>query len=99
MSQTSKMNTKHAAVIVRSGKILSWSVNKWRNDPTVIIDRDHVHSVHAEIAGLRRVRRPARATVYVARWSRQDSPAYSRPCPRCLAMMETIGVKKIVFTE
>jgi len=93
------MTNKHAAVVVRSGKILSRAVNKWRNDPSVIIDRDHVHSVHAEIAGLRRVCRPARATVYVARWSRHESPAYSRPCPRCLAAMETIGVKKIVFTE
>lgn len=93
------MTNKHAAVIVLHGKILSTGVNKKRNDPTVIIDRDHVHSVHAEIAGLRRVRRPARASVYVARWSRQDSPAYSRPCPRCLRAMETIGVKKVIFTE
>ena len=99
LARTSVMTNQHGAIIVRHGKIIARSINKPRNDPSVIIDRDHVHSVHAEIAGLRVITRPARACVYVARWSRRNVPAYSRPCVRCLAAMERLGVHKIIFTE
>jgi tRNA(Arg) A34 adenosine deaminase TadA len=93
------MNQKHGAIVVKHGKIVSRGINRFRNDPSVIVDRNHIQSTHAEIASLRTVQRAAGSVIFVARWSRQDSPAYSKPCPRCLAAMETIGVKKIVFTE
>lgn len=51
VASTSEYRWRLGAVIVTNGNVLSWGVNKYRNEPHI----NHLHAtVHAEVAALRR---------------------------------------------
>jgi deoxycytidylate deaminase len=94
----SQCRKRHGAVVFSGGKILSRATNTFRNDPYIIFDRSNVQSVHAEAKALRMVTRPSGASLYVARWSNRQCVMFSRPCDACLDLMQSLGIKKVVYT-
>lgn len=101
----SRCRMQHGAMVVKSGRIISMSNNKMVNHPDVFCqDMFEQHrayvSMHAEVAALQGVSpEVARgSTVYVARMLRDGTPGMSRPCPRCEAYLNEMGVKKVIYT-
>ncbi len=74
---------KMAAIVVRGGRILSVAANT--NMP---------HG-HAEARAIKRGIDYAGATVIVAR----GNLLISRPCPKCMAVIEAAGIKKMVYAD
>jgi len=94
------MNKRHGAVIVKSGRVMSTGVNKFRNSIKIIEPhniKSHC-SVHAEVDALSRVSDATGATIYVARVNRQNQERMSRPCNSCYLAIVKAGINKIVYT-
>lgn len=95
---------RHGAVIIAGGRTISTGVNIDRNDPRLMDDnavRRKYAAVHAEVAAIRNAGRGANlkgATIYVARVTRTDTPAMSKPCATCQEMLRERGIKKVVYT-
>lgn len=101
VAESSECTTKHGAVLVKGGRVLSLGVNRWRNHPSVCT-KDTVRencSVHAEVDALSRVTDSRGAVLYIARVGRKGLPLLSKPCPRCYDRLEKAGVKRIVYTR
>ena len=95
--QALKSRCRHrvGAVVVIGNRVLAFSPNLRRNDPTT--DFQHA-TFHAEEAALRRLRNPARAEIWIARVTRTDQPALARPCPRCQHALTTAGITHAHYT-
>lgn len=99
---SSKERRKHGAVIVKSNRVLSIGVNKFRNHPDIIPEPfiKRACSVHAEVDALKKIGYDARnATIYVARVNNQNQPMMSRPCNNCYTTIKDAGIKNIVYTD
>lgn len=85
------------AVIVNSGRLISFGYNKRRNDPAFV---DVGWSVHAEVDALRRASSEAveGATMYVARVTPGGRHALAKPCKACRAAAVRAGVTRLVYT-
>ncbi|MET8509919.1 hypothetical protein ABZV60_35835 [Streptomyces sp. NPDC004787] len=95
--QAQRSNCRHkvGAVIAVGNRVLAASPNLRRNSPRV----DFRHATfHAEEAALRRARRTAGATAYVARVNSNGLPLLAEPCPRCHYALWTAGVVRAYFT-
>ncbi|MBD0743010.1 hypothetical protein [Streptomyces sp. CBMA152] len=91
----SRCRYRVGAVLVKSGRVLTHSPNRYRNAPAV----DFLHATfHAEEMLLRRAQVPPGAVVYVARINRAGAPALARPCPRCEQALRSRGVTLAHFT-
>ena len=98
---SSKERRKHGAVIVKSNRVLSIGVNKFRNHPDIIPEPfiKQVCSVHAEVDALKKIGDARNATIYVARVNNQNKPMMSRPCNNCYSVIREAGIKNIVYTD
>lgn len=102
VAASSDQKFRHGAVLVRNGNVLAVGVNKRRNSPESLEDKDTIMrhaSVCAERDALRRVSDAQGATIYVARVGRNGKPAWSRPCERCAKALSRAGVKTVIFTD
>ena len=88
VSLASSVGHRHGAVVTRGGSVLALACNSVSGE----------HSMHAEIAALRQVKRSAGCTLYVARTNRQGAEMYSRPCAECLAEIRRLGVRVVIYT-
>lgn len=100
----SECRQKHAALVEKSGRVISWAINKYYNDPAMfpsdLLTREReMISVHAEINAIRRVSPEVLlgATIYVARVGSKGA-ALSRPCERCEDALVKAGVRKVIYT-
>lgn len=94
------MKQRHGAVVVKSGRVMSVGINKWRNHPE-IIEKDKIKqecSVHAEVDALSRVSDSRGATIYIARVNRLGNIGLSRPCDNCHLAIIDAGISKIIYT-
>jgi deoxycytidylate deaminase len=95
-----------AAVLVKSGKIISIGHNKTKTHPK---QRNRINdhgieygnnNIHAEVDAL--VRAPwgkiPGSTIYVARRTRSDLPGIARPCSSCVDFLSDYGVKRAYYT-
>lgn len=100
-AMSSKERRKHGAVIVKSNRVLSVGVNKFRNHPDIIPEPliKQVCSVHAEMDALNKIRDAKGATIYVARINSFGKPMLSRPCNNCYKSIRNAGIKNIVYTD
>ena len=99
LAETSAMDTRHGAVVVKAGRVLSMGVNKWRNPSLISTFRhDPNLTIHAEIDALNRVEDARGATIYVSRVDKRGEEQYSRPCARCEEALAKAGVKAVVYT-
>jgi deoxycytidylate deaminase len=101
-AKKSKSRNTHGAVVVKSGRVLGTGFNKDRNHPK-IVDPERIKmdcSFHAEEMAIRDAGQNLKgAKIYVARVNRHGHDRDSRPCPRCLILIESSGIKKIIYTS
>lgn len=92
----------HGAVIVKGGRVLSVGWNKNRNHPKVV-SPEHIKSdcsYHAEEVAIREAGEAnvKGAVIYVARINRNGHDRDSKPCSKCAALIEKVGIKRVIFT-
>lgn len=92
----------HGAVIVKGGRVLGTGWNKNRNHPAVV-SPEHIKtecSYHAEEVAIREAGEDnvRGAIIYVARVNKNGEDRDSKPCPKCAALIEQSGIKRVVFT-
>lgn len=101
MAETSDVDNKHGAVVVKGGRVLQLGVNKWTNKG-LIQEEDNwqpVLTVHAEVDALSRVDDAQGAVLYIARAPRgKNGSKFSRPCHRCMEAIRAAGIKRIIYT-
>lgn len=97
-AKLSTQRNRHAALVVKSGNLLSIAVNKYRNTPGMVDPK--YASWHAEYCSLRLVsyKSSINSVLYVARYGRNDKICISKPCRACMKYLITRGVKKIVYS-
>jgi len=98
VAKTSKCRVKHGAIIVSGNSILSFAVNRDRNNPCFVDHPKRDASVHAEIGALRMASKTKGAVMYIARVNNQGEPRMSRPCAKCMEAIKAAGIKRIVYT-
>lgn len=100
VASSSDMRRRHGAVVVKSGRVLSVGINKFRNHPQqTAVDRiKNDCSVHAEIDAISRCD-PRGAAIFVARVNNAGIVKYSRPCDQCQKELEAAGIKKIIWSN
>jgi deoxycytidylate deaminase len=96
---------RHAAVIVKAGRVLSVGRNRDKTHPDAVgVDKDgevFTRTIHAEMDAFSRVKNKNHlkgATIYVARKGRNDEAGMSCPCKMCQGLINKYGLKKAVFT-
>lgn len=97
---TSTAFKRHGCVIVKGGRCLGKGINKYVNKPHFVsewhMDRC---SVHAEVAACRSSGSNLKgATIYVSRINNKGEERYSAPCEKCQVVLESYGIRKVVFT-
>ena len=100
-AQRSVARKTHGAVVVKGGRVLSMGYNKNRNHPS-IMQPERIKSdcsYHAEQVAIREAGEDnvKGAVIYVAR-VKNGHDRESRPCPKCSALIERVGIKRVVFT-
>lgn len=99
VAETSDVDNRHGAVVVKNGRVLSLGINKWRNRGLYQGNTfENVLTVHAEVDALSRVSDTEGVVVYVARVGDNGEARFSRPCQHCMAELENRGIKRVVYT-
>ena len=98
----STCRSKHGAVIVSGGRILSVGINRSRlaNSYANWWEDGPAPSTHAEVSAIKQCKGVdlSNATIYIARVNRRGDEMMSRPCPRCLEACRAVGIRKLVYT-
>jgi len=95
---------RHAAVVVKGGRVLAVGRNRAKTHPDSIFYEDGqriLKSIHAELDAISRVKNKEQlrgATIYVARLGRAGSPGMSCPCKMCQQLINKHGLKRAIFT-
>ena len=96
---------RHAAVVVKGGRVLSSGVNRIKTHPSAVVEDENgelvCKSIHAEMDAISRVKNKEQlkgATIYVARKGRSDQVGMSLPCTMCQRALKKHGLSKAVFT-
>tara|TARA_R110000796_G_scaffold6206_3_gene22349 strand:- start:819 stop:1247 length:429 start_codon:yes stop_codon:yes gene_type:complete len=95
---------RHAAVIVKAGRVLSVGRNRNKTHPDSILYEDGeriLKTIHAEFDAISRVKNKKQlkgATIYVARIGRSGDPGMSCPCDMCQGLISKYGLKRAIFT-
>lgn len=91
------------AVIVRGGRLLSSGCNQIRYSKYAA--RNEYESIHAEEAAIiRLMRKPnglqllAGATIFITRIKKDGSTGLAKPCKQCQALINAVGIKKVIHT-
>lgn len=101
-SKSSARNT-HGAVVVKGGRVLGTGFNKNRNSP-LIVSPEHIKtdcSYHAEEVAIREagVSNVKGAVIYVARVNKHGKDRDSKPCSKCSALIDRVGIKRVIYTS
>lgn len=91
------------SVITKGGRVIATGINQTRRSKKAA--RSMYESLHAEEAAILRVlRKPdglkllAGSTIYVTRILKNGETALAKPCPSCQALINSVGIKKIIHT-
>lgn len=84
-----------AAIVVKSGRVLSISTNYHKRSRTTPPNR---WSTHAEIRALRNASDTKDSTLYIARLAKDGSYATARPCAWCMEHIITAKINRVVYT-
>lgn len=99
----SKFRYRLGAVIAKGKRVLATGTN--RIGYTKWLDRPFKESIHAESDAIlsllkaRRLNDLVGSTLYVARINATGEVRMSKPCPYCHRLAETVGIKRIVYTN
>ena len=96
---------RHAAVVVKAGRVLSVGRNRDKTHPDSVGVGDDgevfTRTIHAEMDAILKVKNKDHlkgATIYVARKGRNQKAGMSCPCKMCQGLINKYGLKKAVFT-
>jgi tRNA(Arg) A34 adenosine deaminase TadA len=92
---SSSYKFRMAAMIVKSGRVLSINTNLNKRSPTTPPNR---WSTHAEIRALRSASETKDTTLYIARIAKNGDYACAKPCAWCMEHILTAKVDRVVFT-
>lgn len=104
---TSTCRWRHGCVITKGSRIVAYSPNIHRNEPSL----DHINSSwHAEEAAFRELDRSTGVTygtegsykgytLYVARVNTKNEPGLSRPCKNCWDYIVYRGITEVYYTN
>lgn len=99
-TKSSAKNT-HGAIVVKGGRVVGTGYNKNRNNPH-FVSPEHIKtdcSVHAEKSAIKDAGYDVKnAVIYIARVNRHGEDRDSKPCSRCLKLIEESGIKRVVYT-
>jgi pyrimidine deaminase RibD-like protein len=101
LAEKSEEKKKHGAVVIKSGRVVGYGFNKFKNHTDYIPEElIKVHcSRHAEEVAIKTAGQNARgATLYVARVNRQGADRNSKPCLICSDLIKESGIKKVIYT-
>jgi deoxycytidylate deaminase len=91
----------HGAIVVKGGRVIGTGYNKNRNNPH-FVSPEHIKtdcSVHAERSAIKDAGYDVKnAVIYIARVNRHGEDRDSKPCSRCLRLIEESGIKRIIYT-
>lgn len=91
----SEYKFRMAAMVVKSGRVLSTNTNFNKRSPSTPPNR---WSTHAEIRALRSAPDTKNATLYIARLSKSGDYATAKPCAWCMEHIITAKIDRVVFT-
>jgi len=91
----SEYKFRMAAIVVKSGRVLSVATNYNKRSRSTPPNR---WSTHAEIRALRSASDTKDATLYVARLAKDNSYATSKPCAWCMEHIITAKISRVVYT-
>lgn len=106
VANTSDFHVQVGAVAMCGTRILSFGCNSAKSHPMQADfsqSRSAAYNTHAEIACLAPLRTRkdidwSKVTLYVCRL-RHDRPyGMARPCPACMAAIQSLGIRHIVYT-
>lgn len=111
VSTLSDHRCQHGCVVISKHKIVSSGYNsksryhpiQARADQKYFNNQNALGCVHAELDALRPLINQksfdfSTSTLYVYRQNKLGELANSRPCPRCMDLIRTLGIKKIHYT-
>ncbi len=92
-----------AAVLTKGGKVIAVETNSTRyvSYPVRYAHHDDMHSTHAEVAAIMRVRKKVDlegAKLWVARLKRTGEVGLSKPCPMCQEVIARHGIRRVHYT-
>lgn len=102
LATKSEARNTHGAVVVKGGRVMGTGFNKSRNHPA-IVSPEHIKtdcSYHAEEVAIREAgeNNVRGAIIYVAR-VKNGNDRDSKPCVKCSALIERVGIKRVIFTS
>jgi deoxycytidylate deaminase len=110
MSELSNFKQHHiGAVAVYGHKIISSGCNSCKTNPMQKrlnihrFDADTPATLHAELSCLlplinRKDIDFSNVSLYIYREYKNKTPAISRPCPSCMALIRELGIRKLYYT-
>jgi deoxycytidylate deaminase len=97
VARNSDCPSKHGAVIVRGGNVLSLACNRNVSHPVTVRHKPFATSIHAEQRALVLAQTDCRyATLYSAR---ANGYHIGRPCAMCAELMRDVGINSVVFFD
>jgi deoxycytidylate deaminase len=100
--QASKNSNHHehkiGCVIAKGKRIFSIGWNSLRTHP----DSPHKYkSVHAEFHAINNLYPETLrgSSIYIYRERKNGDPALSKPCPSCMKLIKSVGIKNIYYTN
>lgn len=101
LAEKSEEKKKHGAVVIKSGRVVGYGFNKFKNHTDYIPeDLIKIHcSRHAEEVAIKIAGNNAKgAILYVARVNNQGIDRNSKPCKICAKLIKESGIKKVIYT-
>lgn len=92
---SSEYKFRMAAMVVKSGRVLSISTNYNKRSRTTPPNR---WSTHAEIRALRSASDTKNSTLYIARLAKDGTCATAKPCAWCMEHIITAKIDRVVYT-
>ena len=88
------------AIIALGNRIIALGINKIRTHPRQINyhNDENGQSIHAELDAILSCCNTDGATIYVARVLSNGTGGMAKPCKSCLKIIQSAGIKKIVYT-
>lgn len=98
LAELSRSRQKHAAIVMSGGIVVGAATNQtWESPPADSGWRNT--TLHAEAAAIAQAGPNASgATIFVARVGASGDAVLSKPCKRCMGLIDRRGVAKVVHT-
>ena len=101
-TQSSFTRARMGAVITKGSRVLSSATNQTRYSRDANANWESTHAEEAAI--IRILRQPnglkqlAGATIYVTRIKKDGSCGLAKPCNNCQRLIDSVGIKKVIYT-